>query len=106
SPMAENGPSGDASYIGVATFGQLPVVSEPRELDERRPDVAVVGAPWDGSTTNRPGARFGPRALRALAYLPGTYHLDLQVEMFDHLAAVDFGDAVVAHGMWEPSRAA
>ena len=94
------------SYIGLPSFGQLPWLSESEELDSWAPHAAVVGAPWDGNTTNRPGARFGPRALRALAYNPGTYHLDLGIEIFDHLKAVDFGDAVVSHGMWEPSRAA
>lgn len=97
---------GSSSYLGPATFGQLPLLTEPAQLDEWQPDVAVVGAPWDDSTTNRPGARFGPRALRALAYGPGTYHLDLGIEMFDHLSAVDFGDALVSHGLWEPSRQA
>jgi agmatinase len=102
----QNGPADGASYQGLATFGQLPWVTEPDELAARNVDVAIVGAPWDGSTTNRPGARFGPRALRALAYAPGTYHLDLEVEMFDHISAVDFGDAAISHGLWEPSRAA
>jgi agmatinase len=92
------------AYQGITTFGRLPLVTEGEQLDAWRPDVAVVGAPWDGSTTNRPGARFGPRALRANSYIPGTYHLDLGIEIFDHLAAVDFGDALCTHGMWERSR--
>ena len=83
-----------------------PLLTEPEQLDEWQPDVAVVGAPWDDSTTNRPGARFGPRALRASAYDPGTYHLDLGIEIFDHLEVVDYGDAITSHGMWELSRAA
>lgn len=97
---------GAQSYVGPATFGMRPLLTEPSQLDEWQPDVAIIGAPWDDSTTNRPGARFGPRALRANAYDPGTYHLDLQVEMFDHLEVVDYGDAVTSHGMWELSRAA
>lgn len=94
------------SYQGPSTFGMRPLLTEPEQLDEWQPDVAVVGAPWDGSTTNRPGARFGPRALRASAYDPGTYHLDLGIEIFDHLEVVDYGDAITSHGMWELSRAA
>lgn len=93
------------SYSGPATFAQCPLLTEPEELDSWRPDVAIVGAPWDDSTTNRPGARFGPRALRALAYGPGTYHLDLGVELFDHLEVVDYGDALCPHGLVEPSHA-
>jgi agmatinase len=94
------------SFQGLATFAQRPLLTEPEELDANRPDVAVVGAPWDDSTTNRPGARFGPRALRALAYGPGSYHLDLGVEIFDELDVVDFGDAKCPHGMVEKSHLA
>lgn len=94
------------SYMGPATFGMRPLLTEPGQLDEWRPDVAIIGAPWDDNTTNRAGARFGPRALRADAYDPGTYHLDLGIEIFDHLEVVDYGDAIVKHGMWEPSREA
>jgi agmatinase len=95
-----------SGYMGPATFGRRPLLTEPAQLDEWQPDVAIVGAPWDDNTTNRPGARFGPRALRASAYDPGTYHLDLGIEIFDHLEVVDYGDAIVSHGMWEPSKAA
>ncbi|NYF09609.1 agmatinase [Leifsonia sp. AK011] len=94
------------SYLGPATFGMRPLLTEPEQLDSWQPDVAVVGAPWDDNTTFRPGARFGPRALRASTYDPGTYHLDLGIEIFDHLEVVDYGDAVTSHGMWELSKAA
>lgn len=92
-------------FGGLTTFGQRPLLTDPEQLDEWRPDVAVVGAPFDVSTTNRPGARFGPRAIRALAYEPGTYHLDLGIEIFDHLEVVDFGDAFCPHGLTETSHA-
>ena len=55
-------------FGGLATFGQRPFLTEPAQLDEWQPDVAIVGAPYDNSTTNRPGARFGPRAIRSQAY--------------------------------------
>jgi agmatinase len=92
-------------FGGLTTFGQRPLLTDPEQLDEWRPDVAVVGAPFDISTTNRPGARFGPRAIRALAYEPGTYHLDLGIEIFDHLEVVDYGDAYCPHGLTETSHA-
>jgi len=95
-----------ASYQGPATFAGCPLLTEPEQLAAWAPDAAVVGAPWDGSTTHRPGARFGPRALRAQAHHPGEFHLDLGLEIFEHLAVVDYGDAICSHGMWEPSRAA
>ncbi len=93
------------SYAGPATFAQCPLLTEAEQLDSWRPDVAVLGAPWDDSTTNRPGARFGPRALRALAYGPGTYHLDLGVEIFEAIEVVDYGDAHCPHGLVEVAHA-
>jgi agmatinase len=91
-------------YAGLATFCGRPWLETEAELLARRPDVAVVGAPFDISTTNRPGARFGPRALRAQAYNPGTYHLDLGIEIFDWLDVVDAGDAHCPHGLTKPSH--
>ncbi len=92
---------------GLASFGHRPFLTEPEQLDSWRPDVAIVGgAPFDISTTNRPGARFGPRAIRATAYEPGTYHMDLGLEIFDWLEVVDFGDAFFCpHGLTEVSHA-
>ena len=95
-----------ASYQGYATFAQRPLITEESQLDDWCPDIAVIGAPWDNSTTNRPGARFGPRALRALAYGPGTYHIDYGIELFEEIEVVDFGDAICSHGMWEESARA
>ena len=92
-------------FGGLSTFGQRPLVTDPEQLDSWQPDVAIVGAPFDISTTNRPGARFGPRAIRALAYEPGTYHLDLGIEIFEHLEVVDYGDAFCPHGQTETSHA-
>lgn len=93
------------TFGGLATFGQRPFLPDPHLLDEWRPDVAIVGAPYDNSTTNRPGARFGPRAIRSQAYEPGTYHMDLGVEIFDELEVVDFGDAHCPHGQTDVSLA-
>ncbi|WP_322751350.1 MULTISPECIES: agmatinase [unclassified Frankia] len=101
----DKAPQSDApGYEGLATFCHRPWLPAPTDLAARRPDVAVVGAPFDIATTNRPGARFGPRALRALAYEPGTYHLDLGVEIFDWLDVVDAGDAHCPHGQTEASH--
>ena len=94
------------THEGLATFAKQPFVADPADLDAWAPDVAVVGAPFDISTTHRPGARFGPRALRASAYHPGTYAMDLDVEIFDWLRVVDHGDALCPHGQTERSHAA
>lgn len=92
-------------FGGLATFGQRPFVPEVDRLQAWRPDVAIVGAPFDNSTTNRAGARFGPRAIRSLVYEPGSYHLDLGIEIFDWLEVVDHGDAHCPHGQTERSHA-
>jgi agmatinase len=92
-------------FGGLSTFGQRPLLTDPHQLDAWRPDVAIVGAPFDLATTNRPGARFGPRAIRTLAYEPGTYHLDLEIAIFEHLEVVDYGDAHCPHGQTEAGHA-
>jgi agmatinase len=94
-----------ADYEGLATFAKCPYLQTPEDLDRAAPDVAIVGAPFDISTTYRPGARFGPRALRAQAYHPGTYHLTLGVEIFETLTVVDYGDAHCPHGLTAQSHA-
>ncbi|HAP77256.1 MAG TPA: agmatinase, partial [Acidimicrobiaceae bacterium] len=93
------------AFGSVRTFCQQPLLTSPDELDAWQPDVALVGAPFDLGTTNRPGARFGPRALRADAYLSGTYHLGLGLELFDWLSVVDYGDAHCPNGLVDQSLA-
>ena len=46
-------------FEGISTFMRLPHVTDPSELD-----VALIGIPFDGGTTYRPGPRFGPRNVR------------------------------------------
>jgi agmatinase len=91
------------SWGSVRTFGQRPLLHSPEQLDAWRPDVALVGAPFDLGTTNRPGARFGPRSLRHDAYESGTYHLGYAMEIFEHTEVVDYGDAFCPHGQVERS---
>jgi len=79
-------------YAGLLTFGGLPYTEDPGELEEV--DVAIVGAPTDNLVSDRPGTRFGPRAIRAASCPPGA-HLEAQVDAFAELRMVDFGDAPV-----------
>src|SRR5579863_9950643 len=53
----------------IASFMRLPIERDPRKLD-----IAVVGVPWDGGTTNRPGARHGPREIRNTSTLMRRIH--------------------------------
>ncbi len=79
-------------YAGLLTYGGAPYTQDPAELAGF--DVAIVGAPTDDLVSDRPGARFGPRAIRAASCPPGP-HLESKVDAFEELKIVDFGDAAV-----------
>jgi agmatinase len=79
-------------YAGLLTFGTLPYTEDPADLEGI--DVAVLGAPTDDLVSDRPGARFGPRAIRA-ASCPWGPHLEAKVDASRILRMVDFGDAPV-----------
>ncbi len=93
-------------YVGMPTFSKLPYVPDASELARRRPDVAIVGAPFDDAVSHRPGARFGPRAIRAATYTTGQHlSLQLDVEPFAVLDVVDAGDAPVVPAWLERAHA-
>jgi agmatinase len=79
-------------YAGLLTFGALPYTQDPAELDGI--DIAIVGAPTDDLVSDRPGTRFGPRAIRAASCPPGE-HLEAKLDAFAELKMCDFGDAPV-----------
>lgn len=85
----------DTSFLGVDRADW----SSPRSY--RGADVVIVGAPFDGGTSFRPGARFGPQAIRRADYLPMVPyrpHLDLGVDAFSTLTIVDAGDVPMPPG--------
>lgn len=62
-------------------------------------DVAVTGVPFDTATTNRPGARFGPRAIRAASSIMAWERpYGMPFDPFDELAVIDYGDCFFDHG--------
>ena len=79
-------------YAGLPTYGAAPYTQNPAELVGV--DVAIVGAPTDDLVSDRPGTRFGPRAIRAASCPPGP-HLEAKIDAFGELRVVDFGDAPV-----------
>ena len=79
-------------YAGLLTYGGCRYTQDPAEL--AGVDVAIVGAPTDDLVSDRPGARFGPRAIRA-ASGPQGRHLEAKLDAFEELRVVDFGDAPV-----------
>jgi agmatinase len=92
-PLERWGDLGDKpDYAGLLTFGGLPYTQDAVELDGV--DVAIVGAPTDDLVSDRPGARFAPRAIRAASCPPGP-HLEAGIDATKVLRIVDFGDAPV-----------
>ncbi len=74
-------------FAQPATFMRLPHVEDPRGLD-----VAIVGVPYDGGTSYRPGARLGPREIRSQSSLIRSYSYFQKVAPFDRLNVADVGD--------------
>ncbi len=74
-------------FGGIATFMRLPGNTDPADLD-----VAVVGVPFDIGTSNRPGARFGPRGIRDESVLLRPYNMATRAAPFDSLRIDDTGD--------------
>ena len=93
------------SYLGTGTFGRRDLVEDPAALHERAPDVAIVGAPFDDAVSHRPGARFGPRAIRTATYSQAGYSLQLGVDIWEQLDVVDAGDADVVPAWLERGHA-
>lgn len=79
-------------FAGLLTYGGAPYGEEPADL--QGVDVAIVGAPMDDLVSDRPGARFAPRAIRAASCPPGP-HLTAGVDAFAALRVLDYGDAPV-----------
>lgn len=74
-------------YAQVATYMRLPLVPDPTGRD-----VVVIGAPYDGGTSYRPGARLAPRAIRHESCLIHGTGIDRGPNVFDVIDVVDAGD--------------
>lgn len=77
-------------FAGHATFMRLPVVPSAKGLD-----IALAGIPWDGGTTNRAGARHGPREVRNQSSLMRSTHHVFKTEPFRVANIADIGDLAV-----------
>ena len=78
-------------FAGVPTFMRLPHVpfDHPRFAEV---EIGLIGAPWDGGTTNRPGPRHGPRQLRDLSTMIRAVNGETWVAPFDRARCADLGD--------------
>ncbi len=90
----------DLPFVGHCSFGKRPICAD---WDAIEADVAVLGIPFDMGTQYRPGARFGPRAIREASTLfsfghGGAYdHEDDLVYLPESVRIVDVGDADIVH---------
>jgi len=109
--MSENGyETGrlNLPFVGISTFAKKPYVADWDTIDA---DVAVLGAPFDFGTQWRPGARFGPRAVREFSTLfsfghAGAYdHEDDATYLGGDVRIVDIGDADIIHTKTTESHA-
>ena len=88
------GTTPEPTYAGALSFMRRKYT---RELEGV--DVVVTGIPLDTATTNRPGARFGPRAVRAASTIMAwEKSYGMSFDPFDKLAVIDYGDCFFDHG--------
>ena len=75
-------------YAGASTFARIPEIDAVSDYD-----VAILGVPFDGGTSFRPGARFGPMEVRKSSrHLRPAFHVELDVAPFERVQVVDAGD--------------
>ena len=87
-------------FTGPRTYARLPWVKELQDVD-----AAVYGLPWDGGTSFRSGARFGPEAIRSASGMIRTYNPVQRVQVFGALSTIDYGDSPTAPGYIDESLA-
>ncbi|MGW1679166.1 agmatinase [Saccharopolyspora sp. NPDC002376] len=75
-------------FAGLGTFARIPAIDSVPDYD-----IAVLGVPFDGGTSYRPGARFGPMGVRqASRHLRPRFHVELDTAPLEQLQVVDAGD--------------
>ena len=91
------GLASDPTYAGVPSFARRRYSKQFAGVD-----AAVLGIPFDAATSNRPGARFGPRAIRAASViLDNDPQYPFAKPIFDRLTVVDAGDVLLDYGRHE-----
>lgn len=80
-----------ARFAGVPTFMRLPGLT-PKDDRINEVDIGIIGIPWDGGTTNRPGARHGPRQLRDYSTMIRAMNPVTGVAPFAMVNCADLGD--------------
>ena len=80
-------------FAGIKTFMRLPNIKTTEDVD-----VAIVGASFDTGASYKSGARFGPSAIREASTLMRNYSMNMDVNIFDYLSCIDYGDVDVTPG--------
>ena len=94
---------GDHAFTADSPYGAAPMeymyagalsfMRRPYSRDLSKADLAITGVPFDTATTNRPGARFGPRAVRAASTnIAWARPWPWEFDPFEKMAVVDYGD--------------
>ena len=88
-------PSASAAprFSGIKTFMRLPHIKTTKDID-----FAILGIPFDTGCCYKNGARFGPDAIRIASTLMRNYSMNLDVNIFDYLSGVDYGDLDITPG--------
>jgi agmatinase len=87
-------------FTGPRTYARLPYVKTFEDVE-----ALVFGMPWDGGTSFRSGARFGPEAVRSASAMIRTYNAVQKVQVFGALSTIDYGDAPTVPGYIEDTLA-
>jgi guanidinopropionase len=77
-------------FSAASSFMRLPQIEDPAQLD-----IALIGVPWDGGTTNRAGARHGPREIRNMSSLIRRAHHALDICPYELCRVADAGDVSI-----------
>lgn len=92
-------PMSAPQYVGIPTFMRTPVIDDPAEFD-----IAILGVPYDGAVTNRPGARHGPREVRNASSMMRAIHPTTRLNPYELCRVGDGGDVPFTR-LYQPESA-
>lgn len=91
----------DPTHAGILSFMRRRYTKNLKDVD-----AVVWGIPFDAATSNRPGARFGPQAIRrASVIMDNDPQYPFQQDLFENMAAIDYGDCLLDYGYHQKTPA-
>lgn len=79
-------------FCGVPTFFRAPYMEKPEDIE-----IALIGLPFDQGLTNRPGARYGPRAIREASLITGLFNHQTGIAPLAITSIADLGDVAISN---------